>query len=105
MLDKSNILNNLDDVNIKLEKDAEMRKIKEEIIKRFAEYNKLLEIMAMDAPIGILCLPPAIEKILLDNGFLRVFEITNADFTKIKGLGAVRIRQLMTCLDHFFSML
>lgn len=98
-------MENVNQVTLNLQKDLELEKIKIEVLKKFDEYKKTLNYLAADAPISILCLPQATEKILLDNGFLRVYDLFNVDFTKIKGFGAVRCRQLTTCLDQFFSML
>jgi hypothetical protein len=85
--------------------DLKMQKIKEEVLKKFSEYRTLIQYMATDAPIEILCLPKPIEKILLSNRLFRVYDLFNVDFVEIKGLGEARIRQLTTCLDQFFSML
>ncbi len=99
----SNLENMNNDNN--LDRDLEMSKIKEEVLKKFSEYRTTIAFMAADAPIGILCLPPPIEKVLLSNGLLRVYDLFNCDFVKVEGLGEARIRNLTTCLDKFFSML
>ncbi len=100
-----NLIENTDDVNKKLENEEVIKKIKEEVIKKFAEYQKTLAFMCADAPIEILCLPKPIEKILLSNGLLRVYDLFNCDFTKIEGLGEMRIGKLASHLDQFISML
>lgn len=94
-----------DDISINFEKDAEIKKIREEVLKRFSEYKKTMDFMAADAPISILCLPSSMEKILISNGCFRVYDLFDLDFTKIKGFGDVRIRNLTTSLDKFLSML
>jgi hypothetical protein len=96
-------MNNVDE--IKFEHDMKMAKIKEEVLKKFAEYRNTISFMAADAPIEILCLPPQIQAALLTHGLLRVYDLFDCDFTKVKGLGVARIRLLATCLDKFFSML
>jgi hypothetical protein len=98
-------INNDLDGDKELEYDKQMQKIKEEIVKSFGRYRETLTFMAADAPISILNLPKPIETILINNGCLRIYDMFNMDFTKIKGLGATRIRQLTTCIDEFFSML
>jgi|ERR1700690_22022 len=100
-----NLIENTEDVNKKFENEEVLKKIKEDVIKKFAEYQKTMAFMCADAPIEILCLPKQIEKILLSNGLLRVYDLFNCDFSKIKGLGEVRIRELTTQLDKFISML
>lgn len=93
-----------DDIPLNIEQKIEMKKIREEVAKRLINYRKTIDIMAADAPIQVLCLPETIESILLDNGFLRVYDIINVDFTEIKGLGVARIRKLTACLNEFLSM-
>lgn len=87
-----------------IEQDMEMAKLKEEILKRFSNYQKIMTIMASDAPIGVLNLPKAVETILIAHGLLRVYDLFNADFIKIKGLGKRRIRNLTSRLDEFITM-
>ena len=82
-----------------------LKKIRDEVLQRFKEYKTTLNYMAADAPIEILCLPKSIEKCLIDGGHLRIYDLFDVDFTKIKGLGVARIRHLTSCLDKFFSML
>jgi len=89
----------------KAEYELALSKIRIEVLKKYEEYNKTMKYMAADAPIEILCLPKAIETILITNGYLRIYDLFDADFTKIKGLGVVRCRDLTACLDQFFSML
>ena len=105
MDDNINLKESINNVNNNFEKDLEMAKLKEELRKKFDDYQTTMKFMLADAPIEILCLEHKLEKILLDNGFLRIYDIFDVDFTKIKGLGAIRIRNLTSSLDKFFSML
>lgn len=105
MDDINNVKENFENINNNFEKDLEIQKIKQEVIKRFKEYQTTMKYMAADAPIEILCLPSQIEKILLDQGFLRIYDLFDVDLVKIKGLGVARIRDLTSSLDKFFSML
>lgn len=82
-----------------------LNKIRKEVLQKFSEYKKTLDYMATDAPIQILCLPKPIENALLSNGLLRIYDILDMDFTKVKGLGIRRIRDLASRLDEFLSML
>jgi len=88
-----------------IENDEKLQKVREEVIKKMAEYRKTLAYLAADAPIGILCLPKPIENLLLTNGCFRVYDLFDRDFTEIKGFGDARIRDLTARLDEFFSML
>lgn len=105
MSDSDNLVDNLTDLTKNLENDIQMQKIKKEVIKKFDEYRNTMAYMAADAPISILCLSPAIENALSAQGLLRVYDLFNCDFVKIKGLGRVRIGELTACLDKFLSML
>lgn len=105
MHDPANLKESIDDVNNNFEKEMEMKKLKEEVIKRFADYRNTINFMVADAPIAILCLPAPIERILLNEGCLRVYDLFNLDFVKIKGLGESRVRDLTSRLDQFLSML
>ena len=105
MANNQNLKENGENVNTNFEKELELQKIKVEVLKKFSEYKQTLNFMATDAPIEVLCLPRSIEKILIDHGFLRIYDLFDVDFVKIKGLGETRIRHLTTCLDKFFSML
>jgi hypothetical protein len=87
-----------------IEYDEAMRKIRDEVAKKLFDYRKTINFMASDAPISILCLPSVIENILTTHGFIRVYDLFGADFTKVKGLGVIRTRELTTRLDQFFSM-
>lgn len=111
-MSNKNLNEKQDNVNIilenndrKIERDLEMKKIKEEVLKKFAEYRNTINYMVADAPLGVLCLPNGIEKALRDYGCIRIYDLFDLDFTKVKGLGVVRIGHLTTCLDKFFAML
>lgn len=85
--------------------DLDMEKLKQELKKSLDSYQSKLKYMLSDVPISVLCLSSSLEKLLIDKGFLRVYDLFDVDFVKIKGLGAIRIRQLTSSLDQFLSML
>ena len=105
MNDKNNLKENDHDVNNNLEYQLDMQRLREELKKKFDEYQTTMKYMLADAPIQVLNLPTSVEKILLNEGFLRIYDLFNVDFVKIKGLGITRIRNLTSSLDKFFSML
>ena len=105
MIENNNLLENPDIVKENLEYKKQLEQIRKEVVLKFQNYNKTLLYMTGDAPLGILCLPPIIEKCLLDHGCLRVYDLFNVDFTKVKGLGIARIRDLTSRLDEFCSMI
>lgn len=92
-------------VNQNLEYDIEIQALKERLKQSFDQYEKTMKFLSADAPIEILCLPAPIEKLLLSNGCLRIYDVFNLDLAKIKGLGVSRVRDLTARLDQFFSML
>jgi len=102
--DTGNIENILENVNENFDHDLKMKILKEELDKRFSNYRKSLAFMSADAPIETLCLPKSTQDILTRNGCLRIYDLIGLDFTKIKGLGVVRIRDLTASLDQFISM-
>ena len=105
MDDSINVEQNEQDINRKFENEMILQKLREELSKSFSEYRNTMKYMAADVPIEILCLQPAIEKILLNNGCLRVYDVFNLDLSKIEGIGPTRLRHLTTSLDQFFSMM
>jgi hypothetical protein len=103
--DNNNLKELPENVNSNFEMDLDMARLKDDLREKFRDYQTTIKFMAADAPIEILCLNSKVEKILLDQGFLRIYDLFNADFVKVKGLGVVRIKELTTRLDQFFSML
>lgn len=101
----SKIIENPEAVKNNFEHDEQMRKVREEVAKKFVDYRKTLNYMATDAPIEVLVLPKAIENALLAHGCLRIYDILNLDLTEVKGLGTRRIGDLTASLDKFLSML
>lgn len=105
MVNNTNVEQVSKDINSNFDHDMKMQKLREELSKSFSQYKDTMRMLAADAPIEILCLPGSIEKILLNNGCCRVYDLFDMDFTKIEGLGPVRIRHLTSSLDKFFSMM
>ena len=105
MNNNDNVKENLDNINTNFEFDIDMQKLRVEVIKKFDEYRSTMNYLSADAPIGILCLSPMVDKILTDHGCSRVYDLFNLDLVEIKGLGEVRIKQITARLDQFFSML
>lgn len=65
-------------------------------------YRQTLHFLGANVPIGVLCLPKAIEKVLARNNILRVYDLIGLDLTEIKGLGPARTSLLASRLDEFF---
>lgn len=90
---------------VRMAYELHLEKVRKEVLQKFEDYRNTLKFLAADAPIEVLCLPKPIESALLANGCLRIYDVFNMDFTKIKGLGVTRIRHLTASLDQFFAML
>lgn len=105
MDDKNNLKESFENINTNFESDIDMAKLKDELKRKFQDYQTTMKFMLADAPIEILCLNPKVEAILLNEGFLRVYDLFDIDLIKVKGLGVVRIKELTSRLDQFFSML
>ena len=92
-------------LNKNIEDQNQLKKIREEVLKKYQDYRKTISFLATDAPIEVLCLPDEIQSILLNNGILRVYELFDCDFVKIKGLGKIRIARITSSLNQFLSVL
>lgn len=105
MGDANNLKEKFDDINVNFENDLAIAKLKQDLSQKFREYQVSMKFMTADAPIEILCLSSRTQKILLDSGFLRVYDLFDTDLIEIKGLGEIRVKELTTRLDQFLSML
>ena len=105
MSEDKNLKENFENINKNVEYDIDMQKLKKELQKRFSDYQKTMKFMTADAPISILCLPSSTQKVLLNSGLLRIYDLFDVDLIKIEGLNEARISDLTTRLDQFFSML
>ncbi len=76
----------------------------DELAKSVIRYRDIMEKLEADLPLQCLCLPKSIEKILLDMGCLRIYDVVGLDLTKIKGIGDRRRAILSACLNQFLSM-
>ena len=96
----------MDNIETVIDPEIEKREnVKRELIKSFGRYQKVMSLMAIDGPVSILGLPKNIQKILEDNGILRLYEILNMDLVKIEGLSDVDRTRLTSSLNKFSSML
>ncbi len=105
MDENNNVEQTEEKVNTKFENEMILQKLREQLSKSFSEYRETMKFMSADAPIEILCLQPEVEKILLNSGCLRIYDVFNLDLAKIEGIGPTRLRHLTTRLDQFFSMM
>ena len=100
-----NLKEKLENINNNFEADVDMARLKQELRKKFEDYQTTMKFMLADAPIEVLCLNSKLECILLNEGFLRIYDLFDVDLIKVKGLGVVRVKELTSRLDQFFSML
>jgi hypothetical protein len=87
-----------------IEKTKKEQEIENQLKKDVVHYRNVMNYLGCNVPIQVMCLPPEIEKILLKEGFLRVYDLIGHDLTKIKGIGESRRAILEDRLDGFFSI-
>jgi len=92
-----------DDENLIINRDVEAPAL-DNPKKDLQHYRKILSYMGANVPIQVLCLPKALEKTLLREDILRVYDLINRDLTKIKGIGDARLDLLAARLDEFFTV-
>jgi len=71
---------------------------KDEFKKNLAHYRMSMQYLGANVPIECLCLPVVVQNILIQNDFIRVYDLLHHDFRKVKGLGTERIRLLTSRL-------
>ena len=93
---------------VKIDQNESIETVKKEIniklLESLKNYKNIISMMFGDAPLGVLCLPKTIEKILSENGVLRVYDLFNRDLFKIEGLSDSARGNLTSRLDQFISM-
>ena len=92
----------MDEVNdLNNEKILKKQAIENELKKNVAHYRTLMNFLGANLPIECMCLPKEIEKILIREGLIRIYDLIGHDLTKINGLGNVRVGILESRLDEF----
>ena len=102
---KIKISDDTEGVNENIEKEQALKKVREEVSRMMKDYRVTMTFMASDAPISILCFPIVVETALNRHGCLRVYDLFNCDFAKVKGLSVKHIRDLTSRLQEFISAL
>lgn len=82
----------------------EILKINKKLLEGLENYRKTMAFMFGDAPIEVLCLSKVIEKALISNGCLRVYDLFDRDLVEIEGISHSGIRQLTARLQEFISV-
>lgn len=77
---------------------------KERLLAQHDRYAKVLDRIAADVPIEVLCLPKTIYTILLRAGCRRVCDVLNLDLAKVKGIGKTRQAFLIEVINNFIGM-
>lgn len=90
-------------VDVKLKK-TDVKKINKKLVESLQNYRKFVYYASGDVPIQCLCLDKTVEKILVKNGFERVYDLFDVDLGKIKGIGKTRVGYLTSRLNEFLSM-
>lgn len=76
----------------------------EKLQQDLAQYRQTMYFLGANVPIAVLCLPRRLENILVEDGCLRVYDLINRDFTKIKGIGKTHLSLLTSRVDEFLSI-
>lgn len=84
--------------------DNNSEDLNEKRTKELAHYRMTLAYMGANVPIQVLCLPKAIETVLVREGYIRLYDLISRDLREIKGLGKTRIDRLSAALDEFFTV-
>ena len=77
----------------------------DELKKNLAHYRKLMDFMACNVPITVLCLPSVIERALAAADCIQVYDLLDRDLSKIKGIGNERLAILTARLNESGFML
>lgn len=81
-----------------------LNEVRKKTLDSYKNYRNMMHYLSADAPIGVLCLPKSTENLLINNGFLRVYDIFDRDLTEIKGLTNTGIDLITARLNNFLSM-
>ncbi len=92
-------MNDVNDSDI--EKTKKQQEIEDQLIKDVVHYRNVMNYLACNLPISVMCLPEEIEKILIREGFNRVYDLIGCDLTEIKGIGKSRSAIIGSRLDLF----
>lgn len=84
--------------------DVALKDSQDRLKEDLSHYRNVMYFLGANVPIETLCLPKTIESILIDDGCVRVYDLINRDFTKIKGLGTKRLALLTSRLDEFLTI-
>jgi hypothetical protein len=82
----------------------ELQSGKRDLTKDIAHYKNTLGFLGENVCITCLCLPPEIEKILMDAGFLRIYDFRRQELRKIKGIGIRRADIIQARIDEFLGI-
>ena len=96
-------MNDLNDLDTIINPDVQLPN-PDDVKKNLDHYRKTLHYMGANVPVQVLCLPKAVEKLLIKEGFIRVYDLISRDLSEIKGLGDRRLDLLTSRLDEFFTV-
>ena len=67
-------------------------------------YRKTLTYLGANVPIGVLCLPKKIERALVREGLVRVYDLIGLNLREIKGIGDRNAEIISFRVDEFLSV-
>lgn len=81
------------------------KSIQEELLKSASRYARTMRMLSADAPIEVLCLEKKTQKILLQKGYLRVYDLLDVDLAKVEGISPSDACDLTARVGEFLSIL
>lgn len=73
----------------------ELREIRFNLEQDLQNYRRCLSYLEGDAPIQVLCLPKAVQTILIKNDLLRIYDLSFERLKSVKGLGEKRLNLVL----------
>jgi len=88
------------------EKILKAQAIENELRRNVVRYRTVMNILGTNIPIECMCLPNDIEKVLIREGYTRIFDLIeflqgSRDLSEIKGIGKTRAGLIASRLDEF----
>lgn len=74
---------------------------KEELQKNLNHYRNVVNCLGANVPIECLCLPKKVEKALIKDGFILIYDLLYRDFREVRGIGKVTFDLIASRLDEF----
>lgn len=104
MVDEEKIKKDSENVNNYFEKDIFTEKARKLLFESLQNYKETIRKLTLDIPIQSLCLKKKTEKLLINNGIFRVYDISDINLAKVEGLDDSTIANLTSIVDQLLLM-